>query len=277
MIVLDTYAGLANRMRTIVSGVSMAKAFEQNLTVIWPINSDLNCSYCDLFLPNRDFEIKSESFTSWLLRRHYSRYYFIRKLSDLYSGIFSYNYNLYDSDFNEKVWVPPLYSLTKEKIHDFNNAYIKTCNEFFLPSVKYSEVFIPHDSISMLINKNVSLIDSYTIGVHIRQNDHTESIRKTPLAKFIGAMNNEVDIQSKTNFYLASDSVSVKNEVIKIFGKDRIFVQDGEIGRGSKTGMIHSMVDLYSLSHCCKIYGSYGSSFSEVASNLNKKELIIPK
>lgn len=276
MIIVDTYAGLANRMRTIISGVSMARTFNQELKVIWPVDSDLNCSFYSLFLPNKAFHVVPDSFSSWCLSRQKSKYFFLKNFSSLYSYIFSYNYKLYDCELSDRVWQPPLYRLTKEKIPDFKNAYIKTCNEFFLQNTKYSEVFIPSDEISTTIDKNVSFMSPYTVGLHIRQTDHADSITKTPMENFIKSMYQEINTNSKANFYLATDSQSVKNKIIEIFGKDRIIVSDGGLDRGSKVGMINAVVDLYSLSYCKKIYGSYGSSFSEVASNLNNAKLVNP-
>lgn len=277
MLIVDTYAGLANRMRVILSAVSMARACGHKLKIIWPLDSDLNCSYHDLFFPSDEFEVEISSLSAWFLSKYYSKYYFYRKISELYAGLFLFNYRLYDCEFYDRVWKPPLYLLNRSNIPlKFNNAYIRTCNEFFFNSVEYGNVFRPVQNITSSVAKNMFNFNPSTIGIHIRRTDHYEAIEKTPIEKFIRKMDEELAINEYTNFYLATDDFVVKEKIVFYFGKEKIIINDGDLNRKSKAGMLIAAVDLYCLSNCYKIYGSYRSSFSYVAAKINNSNLIIP-
>ena len=278
MIILDTYAGLANRMRSIHSAVSMARTFNKRLKVFWPIDNSLNCSYNDLFLSNKNFKIVSNNLAACFMRKYKSKYYLLRKISSLYFSLFNYDYLLFDNEFKDKVWKPPLYLLTKESIpKNFKNAYINTCNEFFVSTVEPSDIFIPNDYVAQLINKTLSNMNSETIGLHIRQTDHVDALRETPKEKFIKVIFDEIAVSPEATFFIATDSKTVKKRIIEIFGADKIIIFDGELNRISKNGMISALVDLYCLSNCRKIYGSYASSYSILASRLKRAKLIIPQ
>ena len=76
-------------------------------------------------------------------------------------------------------------------------------------------------------------------------------------------------------FYVASDDESEKCRLKEIF-KDRVITQPmTDYNRDSFQGIENSVVELYNLSCCKKILGSYGSSFSEIASRFGHCEFIM--
>lgn len=51
MIILETSAGLCNRMRAVMSAINLASEYNTNVQVIWPLNKGLNCRFDEIFEP----------------------------------------------------------------------------------------------------------------------------------------------------------------------------------------------------------------------------------
>ena len=99
------------------------------------------------------------------------------------------------------------------------------------------------------------------VGVHIRRTDNAKAIRESPSAAFWAAMEAE---PPDTIFYLASDSQEERQAAAGRY-PGRVITGAKLLGRAEPQECIDAMLDLYCLSRCSKIIGSYWSSFSEVA------------
>ncbi len=113
------------------------------------------------------------------------------------------------------------------------------------------------------------------IGVHIRRDDHLEAIRRSPLALFENTMNEEIKQSPNVKFFLATDSIETQQHMIKLYGDRIIMHQKTSLNRDDVAAIRDAMIDLYSLSKAKKIIGSYGSSFSDVAAQINQIDLVI--
>lgn len=89
-------------------------------------------------------------------------------------------------------------------------------------------------------------------------------------------MDKELSEDSEVTFFICSDSDSAKKELKSHFG-ERLIVSKEKGERNNKTGMRGAVVDLFSLSRCHKIIGSYYSSFSEIAAQVGNKPLTIAR
>ncbi|MBR3731567.1 MAG: hypothetical protein IKN25_02860, partial [Spirochaetales bacterium] len=118
---------------------------------------------------------------------------------------------------------------------------------------------------------------SNLVGVQIRRTDNAQSIANSPTEMFIEYMQQELQTNPQTVFYLATDDMKVRSEIIRLFPDKVIYNQAESVSRRTKLGMIDAMIDFISLSRCSKIYGSYWSSFCEVASDIGKNELVVVK
>ena len=76
--------------------------------------------------------------------------------------------------------------------------------------------------------------------------------------------------------YLATDSEEVKREMKERYG-DRIFCSGKKADRGSLEGIREGITDMYTLARTQKIYGSYQSSFSDMAAQIGGTPLEILK
>ena len=76
--------------------------------------------------------------------------------------------------------------------------------------------------------------------------------------------------------YLATDSEEVKREMKERYG-DRIFCSGKKADRGSLEGIREGITDMYTLARTQKIYGSFQSSFSDMAAQIGGVPLEILK
>jgi hypothetical protein len=109
------------------------------------------------------------------------------------------------------------------------------------------------------------------VGVHIRRTDHTKCIIESPLSFFIETMSRE---PSETRFYLATDCVNSRKNIIEVF-KDRVITSDIVLKRTSVEGVKGAIIDFVNLATCSKIIGTKHSSFSEMAALYGDVELIL--
>ena len=263
MITFVPVGGLANRMRAIHSAISLAENDE--VRICWFKDKGLNCSFHHLFQPISLSNVKLKEAGLWeklLLDRprkknfHIPRFYqSIRFKACLYEHQTQANYIDY------KKW---------KQAND--SIYIASYNQFYQPSYKLSDIFIPNNEIQQRIEIACASHSTHTIGIHIRRGDHQIAIQKSPICLFIEAMEKAIEQEEQTNFYLATDSESDKKLLTEKFGH-RIITSPYPAERNTIEGIKNAVVDLYALSRTHTILGSYYSSFSEIAAELGECKL----
>lgn len=113
----------------------------------------------------------------------------------------------------------------------------------------------------------------YTIGLHIRRTDNVTSITHSPTSLFMKACTTELVKRHDLKLFLATDSEEVKRQFIKTFG-NRGITAPQEASRNNREGIINGLTDMWTLARTQKIYGSVGSTFSQMASYIGSKALI---
>ncbi len=265
MLTFIPVGGLANRMRSINSAISLSDG--DNMHIYWFKDQGLNCRFDQLFKP-----IPLANVTL--------------KEADVWDKVF------YDRPRRKNLYIPTLFQKLRfdaclyehqaqagrqdyaqwKKEHQ--SVYLASYNEFYQPKLELKSLFIPSDSIQLKIDSACSAHTEHTIGVHIRRGDHEIAIRKSPIELFIDAMEKEIEANPQTNFYLATDSETEKKVLIKRFGS-RIITPEYPANRNTVEGIQNAVIDLYALSKSKRILGSFYSSFSEIAAQLGKCELSI--
>lgn len=246
--------GLGNRIRVILSALQWQKDTGKNVRILWIQDEGLACSFEKLFMPIT--EVKE--------RRSLLCYKFFRKIY-LHSPlryIYAYNYNEYE---NLREWIKNpnglLYS-TSYSIF-YNGSY-----------PQYHDVFRLNADLQKQLDEYRSQMGKNTIGIHIRRTDNLESIQHSPIQKFIDFIHSAIQENDTQKFYLATDDQVVKEEFIQLFG-DKIMTMDCVLRRDSEEGIKCALLELYILSSCAKIIGSYYSSYSELAAQIGNIPLII--
>ena len=124
-----------------------------------------------------------------------------------------------------------------------------------------SRLFVPQPSIQNLIDDRCVNYSPHTIGVHIRRTDNQESINESPLELFEEKIDSQIALHADTRIYLATDDEPTK----------RIITSHAKADRESTEGIVEGLVEMYALSRTDIIYGSAGSTFSEMAAAIGNK------
>lgn len=271
MIILEPHGGLANRMRVIASGLWLKKNSNHELAVIWNLKEELNCDFNLLFesIPNVSFVEKKEKY--FYLHRSNQLNFYKRIKAYFRNKLLGIDYCITEGDLNNKVFKNKIDQIVRRN----KNIHISTTQEF---GDNYEELknFVPKAKIQKIINQQTALYGENTIGIHIRQTDNFISIAKSPISLFITKIEEEINKNNDTTFFLATDDPQVENMLINLFG-EKMIVYKKELSRNSQKGIIDAVIDMYCLSKTKYIYGSYWSSFSDIASIIGDIDKIILK
>lgn len=99
------------------------------------------------------------------------------------------------------------------------------------------------------------------VGVHVRRGDHVKARHQSPTSAFIKVMDAE---PADTVFIVATDSATERMLLNEQY-KGRIWFPAMSLSRMTQKGMNDAVMDFMGLARCKKILGSYASSFSELA------------
>ncbi|HTE28218.1 O-fucosyltransferase family protein [Flavitalea sp.] len=271
MIYLEPNYGLANRMRVIASGLDLKESTGQRLTIVWPKTFELNCAFKDLFQPISNVRFIEKPFYFHLIKDNDQRTAWSRKMALISNSIFQINFCVKEDD-GEKL----MRGASKDAfstVKKFQHVYIKTCGEFTKNNSLYS-AFQPVRELQEIVNQRTKIFSKNTIGLHIRRTDHVDAIGNSPVELFIDVVEREFRKNSEINFYLSTDDPETEQRFKNEFG-DIIITYKKDFSRNSLQGMKDALLDMYCLSRTSKIYGSFNSSFSDIASRINSIPLLI--
>lgn len=276
-IIVHTRSGLANRMRAISSSIFLKHKIDAEMYVIWKQDNGLKANYHDLFQNSNEFTvINDKSKYDFLMKGKSlvnSKFPIVRNASTFYNKLMSKWIGVDVIVFDEDVVLG--YDHVYSKAINQNNIYIHTCGEF----VDYPQGiqnFVPSEEINGILKLELSNFDDDTIGMHIRRTDNKKAIEKSPLHLYENKISEIVANNSKTKIFLATDDNSVEEQLLSKF-PDNILKYNKTYGRDSFKGIQDAIVEMYLLSHTSKIYGSFYSSFSEVAAKIGNIELEVLK
>ena len=256
--------GLANRIRATLSAITLAEQTGIKLKVIWFRDWALHAAFRDLFVPQRlpgKVRIAEASVLDLLVydrprQKNFHVPAWFQKLlfrSCLYEHQID---TLRTQGFDFEEWAKQ------------GNVYMASYLPFYpYPETSLHEVFCPVPQIEEIIQKRVSAFSAYTVGVHIRRTDNALSIKHSPLELFFNCLDKEQAVHPDLCIYLATDSEEVKQAMRARYGK-RIVCAESKADRGSTAGIREGIADLWTLARTRKIYGSFHSSFSELAAEL---------
>jgi len=274
MIVVKPEGGLCNRMRVIDSCMSVKRYSLNNHTIkmIWELNPSLNCPFESLFEPIENIElVATDPCISYFL---YYKNRPVRRLRELVKkalyGFKSYNYQYFDDESLQEVAYDHNYWKNNKK-----DLVIKSCIDFYSPTIKNPEIFVPVPTLQQSINKEIDKFINPTIGIHIRRTDSVKSIANSTTEMFLKKIEASIKMDSNQLFYLATDDTKEEALIISNFGELIITQKNKDLDRNSTKGIQDALVDLYSLSKTQQIWGSYWSSFSKTAAGLNNIPLEI--
>lgn len=285
-IYLKPVGGLCNRIRAIDSVIPIAKAAGKQLIVVWEKNKFLHCSWTDLFQPSSAFEIietrpvggisfpffPTRSPSNWARRLLFqmtdSRYQlsetlFYDDLDSMLQPLYPITPKKYPSAAAyEQATYPALSQLT-EQLSATGNCYLASCWRLAC-SPRYQQNFVPVDSVLQQVD-HLTRHFSNTYGLHIRGTDAHDARRYSPVGAFEQTIDQLIQQQFDATFFLASDEPTVKQRLLQRYGNRILQFEQQDYRRGQSANIHNALIDLLCLSQTQGIYGSYLSSFSQIA------------
>lgn len=257
-IVLVPQGGLCNRLRAILSAISLIERgdIDAHLSVGWDVNAECAARFDQLFEPYPAACLTigpRRWFDRPITRRNLHWPALVRSV--LYSAQYS-NTPPANEALNGKVYVS-----TGHAFCDYPADYVRRLRP------------LPHlqeriDSLS------AAFVPGHTVGIHIRRTDHVTAIAESPDALFLDAISHAISRDADAHFYLATDDSTLKRRLVERF-PGRITAQDCRGSRADLCGMEEAVVDLWTLARCSSLIGSYWSSYTDTAAEIGGVPLTI--
>lgn len=264
MITVLPEGGLCNRMRVVASAWLLAQATGQPMRVLWYRTPDFNARFDSIFTTNGlPFVVLERTAICRVSRGGFRlREYFARLFGDYVLG--------------KKETRPDTFCMESvaEAIGG-RDVFVRTNSRLAYTENMY-KLFVPIGEAAEIIEKfRGTVVDC--IGVHVRRTDNTHALRESTLEKFITLMNLEVEANAETRFFLATDDSEVSTVLQGVFGDRVQEYKKRAYSRNDPSAIIDAVVDLFLLSNCRKLIGSYWSSFTDTAAELNNIECVIAR
>ena len=267
-VVIQIYpAGLSNRIKCLVSALYATKAYKRELLLYWPVNDECGASFEAMFENNLHQITKEE-----LLPYSKKPYDYYEHSSSLFTEpktdvmIIDTSRFMITEDEDSPIrakFRPSLHHYTVD--FEFGRTPVKVKNRMLplLHTLKPRKKI--RDAVRRFCDKH-NIKDA--VGVHVRRTDFltlkSKAALVSPNALFVKRMQELVAKDSKTKFFLATDSKEVEKEFKNIF-KNRIITNGKTFFDRSKNGTIEGFIDQLTLAKTKMILVSYGSSFNELA------------
>lgn len=256
------YAGLGNRMRAIASAYKHSIENNIELEIHWNRENGLNASFFSLFKPVDSLKIKDSKLLSYFIYNHPNK-------TNLHMP------QLVDKLFGRKSF----YGIGINKLQELPKVKSVICSTYSQQGELHplAELFKPVENIEKIINDNKRKFGKYTVGVHIRRTDNVNSINNSKIELFYEKINTLFMENPDAKVFLCTDDIKTKEEIIAKWGRERIITYNSTLSRNSYKGIRDAVVELFTLASTDVIWGSYFSSYTEIASQLFNKELVIIK
>lgn len=279
MITINPSGGLCNRMRALDSALALGRAASVPVRLAWSINADLGCPFLELFEPIPGLEsveskientaVTSQTTTDFreIAKRLKPLVGFVKNVRKTLKAIRNAGSAGRELGREDTLY----YSDKPEKLTALASRYdlrIETFERFFFGAQDY-QGFKPTPEITRRVDA-LSLTARNVVGVHIRRGDSRVAIAHSPIQYFIASMRAKYKADTTTEFFVASDSPTVEDELEREFPGRIIRQPKGSYSREDPVGVKHAMVDLYCLASCRHLIGSYWSSFTDTAYELGK-------
>lgn len=263
---ISPLGGLCNRMRVIDSALTLADQIDAEIHLYWRLDKDFGCFFDSLW--ERPERIKKIVLLD--LRRVGGR---LKRL--IVENIIKRR----SAYFLPAVEVDRLLAQNESDLFinlcRKGHVFLQSCHRFF-PSEQPFEKLIPIRTIREIINVETADFDN-VVGVHIRRTDNEKAIDASPTKLFVEKMHEVLKHNPRTTFFLATDSYEEQEFLIGKFpGRIRFYCKSS-LNRGQEKVIQDALVDLCCLSRCRKLIGSYWSSFTDTAWQMNGIEHTIIK
>lgn len=252
--------GLCNRLRAIASvRYFLQHAPEWQVRVAWRDNSECAAQWSQLFTPDswqqEGLVLEAATLADAPLARYNLR---LPGLLRFFMG-YDAQWSHFRSSFSPQA--------LREKMSAHQKLYIATGYELLPTPPQLWQGLQPQAQIAQRIDALTHHFDAHTLGLHIRRTDHVMSRRHSPDHLWTAAIEDALASDARTRFYLATDDVQLKAHLAALYPQ-HIITQSCHGSRADLLGMEEAVIDLFALSRCARLLGSYWSSFSDTAALL---------
>lgn len=282
LLVAEPGGGLCNRLICLNNAMHLLREVEDlELRVVWWKEPECGCRFEDVLKP-----IPGISVTNYarpmvargeLLRQGRLGEVLVATMQTLFWQYYYRQFNAnriagYGTGINNN---------TEENVLSVIRAFAERSVIYYRMGVTYrKEWLLSVESFSdAVIDKTNCVKENFGnrkyIGLHIRRTDHKLAIQASPLSFFKEAIEKELCYSKDLLFYLATDDKKVEEELKECYGEKIVVNRDCTRGRMSVESIQDAAVDLIMLANSDKIYGSVGSTFSEMAAEIGRKPLIL--
>lgn len=265
VLILYPVNGLMNRIRSIISAKIIADQHNLLLILIWkPQKNICNCNYFDIFGNNTNLWQESNTFVEQFLKKNNIDINNINNNFKLGKIIENDNKLFYWENQNERK------SMTKFIKNKSRIKIIKSGGKFFLNNNNLDKLFSKiHKNIKYndYIINNIPKIKSFTLGVHIRCTDVSQScLDSYTILKEINRLIKKHNIK---NIFIISNSLEKKDEIINSLNINIIKSNTNDTNRNNKLNLQNAMIEWLSLTKCKYLLLTKTSTFSIEAHNYN--------
>ncbi|MEM6468419.1 MAG: hypothetical protein AAF802_02535 [Planctomycetota bacterium] len=290
-LVVKPAGGLCNRLRVIDSARKLATQSERELIVIWELNHDLNCNYRSLFL-DPDFTLLQQkrlrrwdfpSLVSKTTRNPLWDRAFKRRLQAIAPGDWSVRLlNEFSEDLETLRPVTPeryanvttydksvyrAFQRYADQLHELDESiYWCTCWRMS-DEQNYRAMFPVQPDIQCRVDSVTEKFHEPVIGTHIRGTDCRTSKDHSGTEGFFQVVEEHLASNPTGTVFLATDEPSIKDQMIRRFGSQIVYFEQENYARSNARNIENALVDLLCLAKTKNIYGSYFSTFSQVAAD----------
>ena len=275
-------AGLGNRLKCIYSGLYYADLYNVPLDLLWLREPCCNVEYSDLFEESENIRVHT------IFRLGYKNKYAFKSIAtDRLLEKIKKKLKYFDAGMTSGFYKANGEPGIKTEIEEnhavcFMSSGQNCADEHFL--LQLGKIRPAREILNRVDEIMSPYKDCRTVGIHIRRTDHTEAIANSSLESFIEIMKRESEIEdteksadTKVWFYLATDDSEVEKSLFEMFSCIPHICFSSEKSRSTSAGMKDAYVDMLCLSKCEKIYGSFESTFSQMAALIGNAPLIIAK
>ncbi len=253
MFILKANAGLCNKLLSMAAGLHLAQDAGVRLHVLWATDMHMHDLFTDLFEPVSAFSLHQLRIPSSRICQGLARRILPRAFGER---------NDIEAILDHEERFVEAFKVNPNRLWRFSSF-----REFY-PADDFSWLK-PRPEIAAHIAESRSLTEGEVVGMHIRRGDHVQAMRCSPLPLFYQRVAEEVAANSSVRFFLSTDDPEVKRDLKTKYPRN-IFTRECVKMRHESGGGADAVVDLWLLSQCKKIYGTFPSSFSLVASKIGK-------
>lgn len=271
MLIIEPCAGLSNRILSIATAYKLSQETGHKMKILWDIDGAVGIDLKELFLLPEDIKITT------MTKLPYRKAPFLRGKSDIQRAIIKSRADLFwDCDECEMIRNTKCEMQLQKDVKGKKTVYIKAfCELSEIQDKKIFRIFRPCERILQKGKAVFECIDEKTVGFHIRRTDHEEAIKRSPIELFYQKAEELLSHPDTQRIFLATDDTEVEHGMKRIFADKLVSYNDKKFSRNDREGMQDGLIDMLALSKCREIYGSYGSTFSRMASFFGDCELHI--